>query len=286
MPVLASLVLLAAVEVSAEGPCLDANAVAAALETTLAVAQGDRIANLEVHVTAIAATAPGFTGVTLAASAGGDEVLRRSFTLSDPDCPQGADLLEAMLARFLDGFPREKWTEAAPAPVATPRPPRWKRIGVAVRGAGDLGMLPSSEDPLVADTSGDFEVAIAPDRGGPSIELLLRQGTWSDVGRGRYQPVSFLAGAGWAWKTEKSFSHAGIHTGVLAIRDDKNAEPVREKLLPWVEVYAGIAWAAGPVRIGPQVAGSLIRVNAETASGSARRAIPTNRIGLRLEIPL
>lgn len=285
---IAPLVLFAAVEVTAQGACLDANAVSAALETTLAVAQGDRIANLDVRVTAVPATAPGFTGVTLAANAGGEEVLVRTFTLSDPDCPQGADLLDAMLARFLDGFPREKWTDAAPTPKATPapRPPRLPVLGVALRGAGDLGLLPSSEDPLIADTSGDFEIALAPDRSGPSIEAVLRQGTWSDVGKGRYQPVSFLAGAGWGWRSDRRSAQAGIHTGVLAIRGDRTSEPVSEKLLPWVEVYGGIAWRAGPVRIGPQAAFSLIRVNAETASGSARRAVPTNRIGLRLEIPL
>lgn len=280
-----ALVLLAAVQVSSNGGCLDGAAVTITLENTLAAASGDRRAELAVDVTSVPA-APGWHAVSLTAATQREgEVLARRFSLAEADCAQGTELLDAVLSRFLDGFPRERWT-AAPitTPAPTPRPRR--RLGIAPRGGADLGLLPSSADPLIADTSGDFEIAIAPDRSGPSGELLLRQGTWSDVGKGRYQPVTFLAGAGWAWVRENSATRTGLRSGVLAIRGDRNAEPISEKFLPWVEVYGDVAWRAGPVRIGPQVALSLLRVNAETKGGAARRVVPTNRIGLRVEIPL
>lgn len=277
--------VFAAVSVAAEGGCLETETLTLTLETTLAVASGDRLSALDVQVIA-APSAPGLTAISLTASTGEGIVLARQFSLTVEDCPQGGDLLEAVLARFLDGFPRERWTSAALGSPDPPRKPLRKKWGITPRGGADLGLLPSQADPLIADTSGDFEIAIAPDRRGASIELLLRQGTWSDVGEGRYQPVTFLAGAGWAWIRDGRASHLGVRSGVLAIRGDRNAEPISEKLLPWVEVYADIAWQAGPFRIGPQVALSLIRVNAETAGGAERRVVPTNRIGLRLEIPL
>lgn len=278
-------IVLAVVSVASDGACLDSPAVTLTLETTLAVASGDRLSALDVHVRAVG-SAHGLTAVSLTAFTREGLVLSREFILAEPDCAQGGDLLEAVLARFLDGFPRERWTEPALGPPGPAKKPPRKKWGITPRGAADLGLLPSQADPLIADTSGDFEMAIAPDRSGASIEILLRQGTWSNVGQGRYQPVTLLAGTGWAWVRETRSSHLGIRSGVLAIRGDKNAEPISEKLLPWVEVYADIAWAAGPFRIGPQVALSLIRVNAETAGGEERRVVPTNRIGLRIEIPL
>jgi len=277
--------VLAAVSVAADGACLDSGTLTMTLETTLAVASGDRLSALDVQVIAAPSTA-GLTAVSLTASTADGIVLARQFSLAQSDCTQGGDLLEAVLARFLDGFPRERWTNPALGPAEPPRKKPRKKWGITPRGGADLGLLPSQADPLIADTSGDFEIAIAPERSGASIEALLRQGTWSNVGEGRYQPVTFLAGAGWAWTREERSSHVGVRSGVLAIRGDRNSEKISEKLLPWVEVYADIAWKAGPVRIGPQVALSLIRVSAETASGADRRVVPTNRIGLRVEIPL
>lgn len=284
-PLAPAFILLAGVQVAAEGGCLDAPAVTITLENTLAAASGDRRAELIVDVTSVPA-APGWHAVSLVAATPGEgEVLARRFSLAEADCAQGTDLLDAVLSRFLDGFPRERWTAPPlPAPVSTPRPRR--RLGISLRGTADLGLLPSAEDPLIADTSGDFEIGVASDRSGPSGELLLRQGTWSDVGKGRYQPVTFLAGTGWSWIHDERAARLGVRSGLLAIRGDRNAEPISERYLPWVEVYADAAWRVGPFRVGPQVALSLIRVNAETKSGSQRRVVPTNRVGVRLEFPL
>lgn len=276
--------ILAAVTVAADGPCLDATLVTATLEGTLAAASAGGTAVLAVSVD-VRPEGAGHTVSLAASTRDGGEVLARRFALADADCAQGAALLEAVLARFLDSFPREKWTLPPPSPLPSTAPKR-QLFGIAPRISGDLGLLPSSEDPLIADTSGDFEVGIAPHRSGVSGELVLRVGTWSSVGEGRYQPLTALAGAGWAWVGDVRSARIGLRSGVLAIRADRRAAEVSEKLLPWVEAHADVAWPIGPVRIGPQIALSLIRVNAETADGNARRAVPTNRIGIRLEFPL
>lgn len=213
----------------------------------------------------------------------GDVILERRFELQRADCPSIPELAATALDRFLQSFPKSRWSK-----TEEPDPPPPDPI-VVVRDVTAIGALAHlSVDSRWDPSSLDIELGGSLDIGSSRHRLVgslaTRWGLPRSVGTGHFIEGFALLGLGWRYASESWRLKAEARTGGLVVAG-YDFSVNRTVWLPWLEFQGTMLWQWGSVLMGPNLGVSPLRHDVVTSAGASSQ-VPWLRLGITIALPI